>query len=221
MNSAFYLAIDRLPLGTVAAIEFVPVIGLAAFGVRSFRNLAALALSVGVSLLTHVRLSGGLIGFVLAFANAGLFACYIVLGHRVARRAASSGIDGLAAAMLIALVVQSPIGGWAAVPALLHPSLLLAGIGVGICSSVIPYVTDQLAMARLARSTHALLIALLPAVATLVGWSCSARSHDRSRPRGCAGRRWDRPSPRAARGPRSRIGRRVTRWTTCDSAPRG
>jgi inner membrane transporter RhtA len=170
MNSAFYLAIDRLPLGTVAAIEFVPVIGLAAFGVRSVRNLAALALAVvGVALLTHMRLSGGWVGFGLAFANAGLFAGYIVLGHRVARRGASPGIDGLAAAMLIALVVQSPIGGWAAVPALLHPGLLLAGIGVGICSSLIPYVTDQLAMARLARSTYALLVALLPAMATVVG----------------------------------------------------
>src|ERR1700710_289531 len=53
MNSCFYLAIDRLPLGTVAAIEFVPVIVLAAFGARTARNLAALGLAVGgVYLLT-------------------------------------------------------------------------------------------------------------------------------------------------------------------------
>lgn len=108
-------------------------------------------------------------GFALAFGNAGLFACYIALGHKVAHQGASSGIDGLAAAMLVALAVETPIGGWAAVPALLHPGLLLAGIGVGICSSVIPYVTDQMAMARIARSSYALLVALLPAVATVVG----------------------------------------------------
>lgn len=170
MNSTFYLAIDRLPLGTVAAIEFVPVIALAAAGTRSRRNLTALILAVvGVYLLTDARLIGAPIGFGFAFANAGLFACYIVLGHKAARRGAASGIDGLAAAMLIALVVATPIGGLAAVPAFGDPVAVLAGVGIGICSSVIPYVTDQLAMARIARATYALLVSLLPATATLVG----------------------------------------------------
>ncbi len=50
-----------------------------------------------------------------------------------------------------------------------HPLLLAAGAGVGVCSSVIPYVCDQLAMARLPRSTFALLLALLPATAALLG----------------------------------------------------
>jgi inner membrane transporter RhtA len=53
--------------------------------------------------------------------------------------------------------------------AVTRPPLLLAGIGVGICSSVIPYVCDQLAMARLPRATFALLLALLPACATVIG----------------------------------------------------
>jgi inner membrane transporter RhtA len=46
---------------------------------------------------------------------------------------------------------------------------LLAAVGVGISSSVIPYVTDQLAMARIARATYALLVSLLPATATIIG----------------------------------------------------
>lgn len=170
MNTSFYLAIDRLPLGTVAAIEFVPVVVLAVVGMRSLRNLAALALAVGgVWLLTDVRLAGSPIGFIFAFANAGLFAAYIVLGHRAAERGAASGIDRLAAAMLVALVVATPLGGWAALPAFADPVALLAGVGVGISSSVIPYVTDQLAMARLRRATYSLLVALLPATATVVG----------------------------------------------------
>jgi inner membrane transporter RhtA len=45
----------------------------------------------------------------------------------------------------------------------------LAGIGVGICSSVIPYITDQLAMARLPRPTFALMLSLLPAFAAVIG----------------------------------------------------
>jgi len=170
MNSTFYVAIDRLPLGIVAAIEFLPVIALAAAGTRSSRNVVALVLAVaGVYLLTDVRFAGEPIGFGFAFANAGLFAFYIVFGHRVAGRGAAAGIDGLAAAMLVAVVVATPIGSWAAAPALGDPVALLAGIGVGITSSVIPYVTDQMAMSRVKRSTYALLVSLLPATATVVG----------------------------------------------------
>jgi inner membrane transporter RhtA len=168
MNCCFYVAIDRLPLGTVAAIEFLPVIGLAALGARTPRNLAALLLAVpGVYLLTDVQLEGEPLGVALAFANAALFALYIVLGHRVASRGA--GVDGLGASMLIALIVVTPMAGWAAVPALLDPVALLAGIGVGISSSVIPYVCDQLAMAKLTRAAYALMVALLPATATVIG----------------------------------------------------
>jgi inner membrane transporter RhtA len=170
MNACFYTAISRLPLGTVAAVEFLPVIGLAALGVRSPRNVLALALAAaGVYLLTDIRLRGAALGFLFAFANAGLFSAYIVLADRVAKRPELSGIDGLAAAMLIAVLVVTPIGGWQAVSAWVDPVALLAGIGVGISSSVIPYVTDQLAMARLPRASYALMVALLPALATVTG----------------------------------------------------
>ncbi len=168
MNACFYVAIDRLPLGTVAAIEFLPVIALAALGMRSQRNVVALAMAVsGVYLLTGVHLEGEPLGIALAFANAILFAAYIVLAHRVSRYPELSGIDGLAASMLIACVVVTPIGGWQVIPALTDPVALLAGVGVGICSSVIPYVSDQLAMRRLPRATYALMVSLLPATATV------------------------------------------------------
>jgi inner membrane transporter RhtA len=167
MNCCFYLAIDRLPLGTVAAIEFLPVIALAAVGARTHRNAVALSLAVaGVAMLSQVELGGEPLGLALAFANAGLFALYIVLGHRVA---GASGIDGLAASMVIAALVVTPATGWAAVPAFDDPTAIVAGIGVGICSSVVPYVADQLAMAKLTRAGYALMVALLPATATVIG----------------------------------------------------
>jgi inner membrane transporter RhtA len=170
MNTCFYVAIDRLPLGTVAAIEFTGVIALAALGARSRRNAAALGLTVaGVYLLTDVELEVEPVGLAFAFANALLFALYIVLAHRVAADGRMGGIDGLGASMLIAALVITPIGGWQVLPALADPLAIAAGIGVGVCSSVIPYVTDQLAMRRLARSTYALLVALLPATATVIG----------------------------------------------------
>jgi inner membrane transporter RhtA len=98
-----------------------------------------------------------------------LFALYIVLGHRVARSEQVAGIDGLALSMLIAAVIALPIGIGQAVPAFTEPVALAAAAGVGICSSVIPYVSDQLAMARLPRATYALMVSLLPATATVVG----------------------------------------------------
>ncbi|HEY7196821.1 MAG TPA: EamA family transporter [Gaiellaceae bacterium] len=170
MNACFYVSIDRLPLGTVAAIEFLPVIALAAIGTRTGRNVVALASAVaGVYLLTGVRIEGEPVGVAFAFANAALFALYIVLAHRVAQNGRLSGIDGLGAAMLVASVAILPIGTWEAAPAFLDPVALAAGIGVGISSSVIPYVCDQLAMARMERSTYALLVSLLPATATVIG----------------------------------------------------
>jgi inner membrane transporter RhtA len=170
MNCCFYEAIDRLPLATVAAIEFLGVIVVAVAGLRSPRNAAALVLaSAGVYVLTGVRFAGEPLGVAFALANAALFAAYIVIGHRVSRRASMGGVDGLAAAMLVAALVVTPMAGWAAAPALGDLVAVAAGIGVGISSSVIPYVCDQLAMARLARQTYALLVSLLPATATVIG----------------------------------------------------
>jgi inner membrane transporter RhtA len=170
MNSCFYEAIARLPLGTVSAIEFLPVIALAAFGVRSPRNLAALVVATaGVYVLIDIRLRGGALGYGLAFANAAMFALYIVLAHRVSRQSSIGGIDGLAMAMLMALPAVTALGGPDVVPHLTDPIALGAGVGVGVTSSVIPYVCDQLAMARLARATYSLMVSLLPATATVVG----------------------------------------------------
>jgi len=170
MNTCFYFAISRVPLGTVGAIEFLGPIGLAAAGARTARNLIALAFAgAGVYLLTDVRFAGEPVGFMFAFANCALFTLYVVIGHRVAQDGGASGIDRLGTSMLIALVTITPFSIGHAAPAFSRLSLLAAGIGVGISSSVIPYVCDQLAMSRLPRATFALLLSLLPATATVIG----------------------------------------------------
>jgi inner membrane transporter RhtA len=170
MNCCFYEAIARLPLGTVGAIEFLGPIALAAVGLRTSRNLAALlAAAAGVWLLTDVRLAGEPFGFAFAFANCALFVAYIMLGHRIAADGGTAGIDRLGAAMLVAAVISLPVGILDARPALADPVLLGAAIGVGVSSSVIPYICDQFAMARLPRATFALMLSLLPATASLIG----------------------------------------------------
>jgi inner membrane transporter RhtA len=171
MNTAFYLATDRLPLSTVGAIEFLGTVILAAAGTRTARNALALVLTAaGVAAITVIRLAGQPLGFVFAFANCVLFMLYVILGHRIANSGPEiAGIDRLAAAMLIAAAAVTPWGLAGALPAFGHPVLLLAGAGVGVCSSVIPYVTDQLAMARLPRATFSFMLALLPVFATIIG----------------------------------------------------
>lgn len=171
MNYSFYIAIDRLPLGTVAAVEFAGPILLALVGNRSVRNLGALLLAVGgVYLLADARFAGDPEAFAWAFANAALFTLCIILAHRIARMDPdTSPIDRLAAAMIIAGILITPLGFMDAAPALVNPLTLAAGAGVAISSSVIPYIFDQLAMVRLPRATYALFVAILPATAVVIG----------------------------------------------------
>lgn len=169
MNTSFYLALDRLPMSLVAAMEFVGTIAVALFGLRTGRNFAALLLAVaGVFVLIDVKWTTDPIGLFWSALNAALFVGYIVLGHRAAEVGASGGVERLGAAMAIAFLLLMPIGFTEAIRAFGVLQLVLAGVAVGVCSSVIPYVCDQLAMSRLPRASFALLLALLPATATII-----------------------------------------------------
>jgi inner membrane transporter RhtA len=170
MNLAFYLAIDRLPLGTAVAIEFVGPIAVAALGSRTRRDLLALALAVGgVVALADVHIAGSPLGFALAAGAGVMWAAYIVLGHRVAADAGLRPQDGLALAMGIGAVALAPLLVSSAVPAFVDPLLLAACLAVGVASSVVPYGLEQVAMRHLARARFALLLALLPATAAIIG----------------------------------------------------
>lgn len=169
MNSAFYLALDRLPMSLVAAMEFVGTIGVAVYGLRTGRNFVALVLAMaGVFVLIDVTWSSDPLGLFWAAVNGAFFVGYILLGHRISRAGASGGVERLGAAMMIAFFFIFPIGLVEALAVFGAPLLLLAGIGVGLCSSVVPYVCDQLAMSRLPRASFALLLSLLPATATVI-----------------------------------------------------
>jgi inner membrane transporter RhtA len=171
MNIVFYEAIARLPLGTAVAIEFSGPVLVAALGSRTRRDWLALGLVVvGVGLIADVRVEGSLLGVLFALAAALAWAGYIVLGTRVSRAAgtAGEGIDGLAIGFVVATVLFSPlaltVGAIAASPVLLGSALAL-----GVLSSVVPYVLDQVVLRRLGRARFALLLALLPLTATVVG----------------------------------------------------
>ena len=173
MNVAFYEAIARLPLGTAVAVEFVGPVTVAALGSRNARDrVALLAVALGVVLIADVRLAGSPLGVVLALVAAALWAGYIVLGTRVSRAragdAAGAAVDDLTVGFTVAAVVLSPLA-FVAAPAFGSGSLLALGVGVGVASSVVPYALDQVVLRRVGRARFALLLALLPLTATVVG----------------------------------------------------
>jgi inner membrane transporter RhtA len=170
MNCCFYMALSKLPISVVVAIEFFGTITVALYGLKTARNYGALLSGIaGVFILINAKWSTNAVGLAWALGNGCLFVLYIVLGHRVARLNPEGAISRLGAATLVAFLAVSPIGLKQAIQAVDKPLLLLAGMGVGVCASVIPYVCDQLAMSRLPRSSFALFLALLPASATVIG----------------------------------------------------
>lgn len=171
MNIAFYEALARLPLGTTVALEFLGPVAVAAAGSRSRRDLAALSLAViGVVLIADVRWAGTPAGVLLALTAAACWAGYIVLGKRVARR--GRGIEDLTTGFVLAAVLTSPLAlglGPAFADDAPTARLLLAGLAVGIASTAIPYALDQVVLARVGQARFALLLALLPVTACIVG----------------------------------------------------
>lgn len=96
MNTSFYLALDRLPMSLVAAMEFVGTIAVALYGLRTGRNLLALMIAVvGVFVLIDVKWATDPLGLFWATLNAALFVGYIILGHKAAEGGASGGVERL------------------------------------------------------------------------------------------------------------------------------
>ncbi|MFC9892897.1 DMT family transporter [Nocardia sp. NPDC127579] len=172
MNVVFYEAIARIPLGTAVAIEFLGPVAVATLGSRRARDvLAVLLVAAGVFLLAGVRIDVAPVGVGFALAAAAAWAGYILLGKRVAD--AGAGLDSLAVGMAVAAVLLAP---FVLIPQIVidagvfaDPRTWLFGLGVGVLSSAVPYALDQVVLARVGRARFALLLALLPATAAIVG----------------------------------------------------
>jgi inner membrane transporter RhtA len=172
MNVAFFEAIARIPLGTAVAIEFLGPVAVAALGSRRARDLVAVVLAAGgVALCAGVQAGADALGVGFALLAAALWAGYILLGKRVAD--AGAGLDSLAVGMTIAAVTL-------AAPLLVgqlvddasvfaDPRTWLLGAAVGVLSTAVPYGLDQVVLTRIGRARFALLLALLPATAAIVG----------------------------------------------------
>ena len=169
MNTFFYIAIDRLPLGKGVAIEFIGPILVAAARTRTSRNALALGLAtVGVVVLSGVEISGEPLGLLFIFLASAMWATSIVIGSRVAQQ--DRGVAGLGLGLIIGALVVTPIGAPGSGPAWDSPRILLLCVLVGVLSNAIGYGIDQSVLRRIPVRRFSVLLALLPVTATVVGF---------------------------------------------------
>lgn len=172
MNVIFYASIRYLPLGTAVSLEFVGPVAVALTTGRGWRPRVAAALALaGVVSISGLGLdltdAGQRTGVLLALAAGTAWACYILLGRKVA--SAGSGLDSLAVACLAGSLFYLPLALPTAGAALGSVTTALTVLGVGLASTVVPFVLDQVTLKRLQTATFSLLSALLPATSLAVG----------------------------------------------------
>jgi inner membrane transporter RhtA len=173
MNLSFYQAIDRVPLGVAVTLEFVGPLGVAVAGSRRILDVLWVMLAAaGILLLAPLGAFGGMdldpVGVAFALLAGCLWASYILLSVRTG--SAFPGGMGLVIALCVGTVVVAPVGIAAAGSALLDPKLLLAGLGVAMLSSAIPYSLELEALRNIPTRIFGVLMSLEPAVAALVGF---------------------------------------------------
>jgi inner membrane transporter RhtA len=170
MNTAFYEAIDRLPLGVAVTIEFLGPLTVATIFSRRRRDLIWIALAAaGVASFAGIPGGASLDGAGLAFAFAGAvcWGTYVLVAKRVGRT--WEGSEGLAAAMLVAALALAPFGIVSGGVGLVDPVLLLLAAGVGVFSAAIPFALELHALRRLTATSYGVLTSLEPAVAGAAG----------------------------------------------------
>jgi inner membrane transporter RhtA len=164
----FMASVDRIPLGTAAALEFLGPLGVAvARGRGSHRFVWPGLAAVGVVLLTDPWAGTvDLIGVLYALAAALCWAAYILLTQHVGDGV--DGINGLAVSMPVAGVVATLVAG-PAVLAKMTPEILIIGVGLAILLPVVPFALEMMSLRRLTTATFGTLMALEPAFAMIVG----------------------------------------------------
>lgn len=170
MNLAFYLALDRVPLGIAVTMEFAGPLGVAVFASRQRSDLAWAGLAaVGIVLLAN---PGGksldALGLVFIAIAACAWSSYILLAQRAGK--VFTGAKGLALASIVAAFVPLGPGLVQGGDELLKPGLLAAGLGVAVLSTVIPYSLEQEALRRIPAHVFSVLMSLEPAIAALAGF---------------------------------------------------
>lgn len=173
MNSTFYLAIDRLPLGVTLAIQFSGPLTVAVLSSRSRMDflwvllaLLGLYLLLWPSAITDESLKLDPLGIVYALIAGAFWGLYILVGRRA--RLIHPGLI-TSYGFLTASIIILPIGLMQAGENLLHPNILLFGLGIALLSSAIPFTLEIFSLRILPLKSFSIMVSLEPAVGALAG----------------------------------------------------
>jgi inner membrane transporter RhtA len=171
MNLLFYMSLRTIPFGVAVAIEFSGPLAVAMLSSRKPIDFLWLALAlVGLGLLLPLGHSVASLdpeGVVFALGAAVCWAAYIVFGKRLSHMHAGHSV---ALGLTVAALTVVPFGVWSAGSALLHPSILLFGLGVAAISSAVPISLEMVALKRLPQEAFGIMTSMEPAVAALLGF---------------------------------------------------
>jgi inner membrane transporter RhtA len=168
MNLCFYSALARLPLGIAVTIEFLGPLAVALAGSRRWLDAFWAVLAAGgVVLLMEGGGDLDLVGVLFALAAGTFWGLYILIGAALGRHTTEG--NGLALGMIVAALVAVPVGVADSSTALIQPWILVAGLGVALMSSVIPYTLDLEALRKIPPRVFGILMSLEPAMAALIG----------------------------------------------------
>lgn len=168
MNTCFYQAIDRLPLGVAVTIEFLGPLGVAAAASRRRLDLVWVGLAAcGVAALGSPTAHVDAVGAAFALGAGAGWAAFILIGRRLST--GGSLLDGLSVGLVVAAAVLAPFGIALRSGSLLDPRTLALGVAVAALSSAIPWVLELGALRHVSLTTYGVLVSLEPALAALVG----------------------------------------------------
>ena len=173
MNLSFYAAIARIPLGVAVTLEFVGPLGVACANSRQILDLLWIFLA-GVGIFLLAPFEGTFldpVGVGLALLAAFFWGAYILLSARVGRVFTTiNGVALMTAALIVGTLGLLPLGIISGGFSRLEPRFLLAGLGVAILSSAIPYTFELEALKKLPIRVFGVLMSLEPAIATVLGF---------------------------------------------------
>jgi inner membrane transporter RhtA len=177
MNLLFYNAIKTVPFGLAIAVEFTGPLAVALWSSKKPLDFVWIFLAVaGMGLilpLGNASVAGmqtaaiDPVGIAFALGAGACWAVYIVVGQRVADRI---GAFATPMGMLVAALLVTPVGISVAGSSLLNPEWMLAGLGIALLSSAIPYSLEMYSLKHLPKQTFSILLSLEPAVGALAGW---------------------------------------------------
>jgi inner membrane transporter RhtA len=177
MNLLFYNAIKTVPFGLAIAVEFTGPLAVALWSSKKPLDFVWIVLAVaGMGLILPLGNASGAdmqaaaidpVGIAYALGAGACWAVYIVVGQRVADRIGSFATP---MGMLVAALLVTPVGISVAGSSLLNPEWMLAGLGIALLSSAIPYSLEMYSLKHLPKQTFSILLSLEPAVGALAGW---------------------------------------------------